>query len=350
MTFLSAFAGLGNAYRRLLGVALAVAGPALAYRITAWLALALYRSLEPLSMRTRSQCRAAMRGRLPEEEIDRIAEQSFVHRIWNLTDLMLADRWLHPGTYHRYGGRISQEFSDLLLQARAARHPVILVTAYYGPYDLLPVFLGYNGVRVTAVYRRHPNRVFDAFRTAVRSRSGCEMVPVERAAGRLTEVLEQGGVVALVADHDAPSRGIPTSFLGLPTRTPPVVAILAQRYSATVAVAGVRRLHDRFRFEIHVADVIRPEQWRGCPDPAGYITRRYQEALERIVLADPVQYLWAQDRWGTHHRRPVKGSATLDAVQRPGLRVRGRRKGERNNLSGANRCLRNGALPGPTEN
>lgn len=297
---------LGNAYRRLLGVALAVAGPALAYRITAWLARVLYRSLEPLSARTRSQCRAAMRGRLPEVEIDRMAEQSFVHRIWNLTDLMLADRWLHPGTYHRYGGRIPQEFRELLLRARAARHPVILVTAYYGPYDLLPVFLGYNGVRVTAVYRRHPNGAFDAFRTAVRSRSGCEMVPVERAAGRLTEVLEQGGIVALVADHNAPSRGIPTSFLGLPTRTPPIVALLAQRYAATVAVAGVRRMQDRFRFEIHVADVIRPDQWRACPDPADYITRRYQQALERIVLADPAQYLWAQDRWGTRHGRAAE--------------------------------------------
>lgn len=65
-----------------------------------------------------------------------------------------------------------------------------------------------------------------------------------------------------------------------------------------VAVAGIRRLHDAFRFEVVVADLFGPSAWYGEDDPAVYITQRYISALEKIVLDDPTQYLWAHARWG----------------------------------------------------
>ncbi len=43
---------------------------------------------------------------------------------------------------------ISAPFST----GRAAASPTILLTGYYGSFDLLPTFLAYNGIRATAVY------------------------------------------------------------------------------------------------------------------------------------------------------------------------------------------------------
>ena len=42
-----------------------------------------------------------------------------------------------------------------------------------------------------------------------RSRSGCELIPIERAASRLGEILAAGGTAAIVADHHEERRGMP---------------------------------------------------------------------------------------------------------------------------------------------
>jgi len=289
---------LSNAYRRVLALFLVLIGPRAAYAILAALARGVYRLLDPLRLRSEAQCRAALAGRYSDEQITRIAEQAFVHRAWNLADLLLADRRLHAGTYDRYGGRISEPYASMLRDAQHRRQPVLLVTGYYGPFDLLPLLLGFNGIRAAAVYRPHPNPDFDAYRRAIRSRSGCEMVPDTQAAVRLPQVLEGGGTVAILADHHAPGRGIPIMYLGLPTTAARTVGLLAWRYAAVVAVAALRRCRKPFQFEIVIADLFDSSAWRDQPDPVVYITRRYTQALERIVLDDPAQYLWAHARWG----------------------------------------------------
>jgi lauroyl/myristoyl acyltransferase len=64
-----------------------------------------------------------------------------------------------------------------------------------------------------------------------------------------------------------------------------------------VAVAAIRRAVQPFYFQIVVADYFDAQAWASAVDPVVEITNRYTAALERIVLADPAQYLWAHLRW-----------------------------------------------------
>jgi len=296
---------LGDLHRRLLGVYFALLGPRAAYAITSFLARILYRLLTPVRIRSEAQCRAALAGRVAADAVPRIAEQAFVQRVLNLTDLLLAERLLHPGTYTRYGGRIPEPHLGDLLAAQRRGQAAILVSAYFGPFDLLPVFLGYNGVPTAAVYLAHANPAFDAHRRRIRARSGCELVPVEQALERLPQVLEAGGTIAVIADHHAAARrGLPVTFLGLPTRALRSVGLLAWRYSADVVVAGIRRT-GVFQFEIDVVDVMKQRDWASAADPVVYITERYLRGLERLVLTDPTQYLWGYARWGEEFARQL---------------------------------------------
>ncbi len=317
---MSAVVRLSNVYRRLLAALLGAAGPEAAYRITGALARVLYASLPIVRHRSEAQCRAALEGRVPAEEVPRIAREAFRHRIWNLADLMLADRLLHPGTYQRYGGTIPEPYRATLLAAQRAHHPVILLTAYYGPFDLLPVFLGYNGLRATVVYRPHANAEFDAYRRRIRARSGCELLPADRSAARLADALQSGGTVAIVADHHAGRRGVCETFLGLPTVAMRSVGLLAMHYGASVAAAGIRRI-GAFRFEIVVSDLLHEQDWQTADDPVAFITAHYLRALERLVLADPAQYLWVHARWGeqfVHHLLEREDGAPAARRTRPG--------------------------------
>ena len=304
---------LNDVHRRMLGVFFAIAGPRVAYAVTGCLGRVLYRLLTPLRLRSEAQCRAALVGRVTPEQAARIAEQSFVHRVWNLADLLLAERLLHAGTYERFGGRIPEPHLTDMLATQRRGQAAILLTAYYGPFDLLPVFLGFNGIRAGAIYRPHENRGFDAYRRRVRRRGGCELIPVDRALVRLPQILEAGGTIAIVADHHVEQRGVPVTFLGLPTVAVRSVGLLAWRYDADVVVAGIRRIGDAFRFEIQVTDVMKAPEWSGQRDPVRYITERYVRALEKLVWRDPTQYLWGYARWGEDLARRL----TADDQQPP---------------------------------
>jgi len=296
---------LGNMHRRMLAVYFAMIGPRNAYWVTAFLARLLYRLFQPFRKRSEAQCRAALGNWIADEEVPRLAESSFVHRVWSMVDLTLAERLLHPNMYQRYGGRIPEPHLTDLLDAQRRGQPMILLTAYYGSFDLLPVFLGYNGIRAGIVYRAHVNEDFDVYRRRVRGRSGCELIPVDRAAGRMAQILEAGGSVAIVADHHADQRGLPVTFLGLPTMAMRSVGLLAWRYDADVAVACLRRAGNAFRFNIVVADILKHRDWQQEDDPVAYITERYLRSLEKIILGDPAQYLWGYARWGEDFTRSL---------------------------------------------
>ena len=309
---------LSNLHRRMLGVYFAVIGPQAAYALTGALGRTLYRLITPFRLRSEAQCSAALGRQFTPDEIARISERAFVHRIWNLTDLLLAPRLLHPKTYQRYGGRIPEPQLTELLDAQSRGQPAILVSAYFGSFDLLPVFLGYSGVRAAAVYMPHPNTGYDDLRRCVRARSGCELVPVEGAIRRFPEILESGGTVAIIADHHDERRGLPATFLGLPTRVSRSVGLLAWRYDADVVVAGNRRVGDEFAFAIDVVDVIKHEAWRGQGDAdrvIRYITDRYLGALEALVRREPAQYLWGYARWGEQLARQLTAQFSTSQTQ-----------------------------------
>jgi KDO2-lipid IV(A) lauroyltransferase len=288
---------LGNLHRRMLTAALGALGWRFTYALMAFAGDLIYALLPPLRARSVAHCRAALGDRLSSDAVMRTARMSFIHRLWGLADLMLAERLLHPGTYRRYGGRVPDPHRAALRDAQRRGQPAILLTAYYGSYDLLPLFLGFNGIQAGIVYRRHENAGYDAFRRRVRARGGCELIEVARALARVPRLLQAGRTVALVADHHA-ERGLPVTFLGLPTTALRSVGTLACRYDADVVVAGLRRVGRAFHFAVEIVDVIPHADWSDEPDPVRYVTTRYLRALETLIRRDPTQYPWAYARWG----------------------------------------------------
>lgn len=297
-----------DAYRALLSLFLALIGPRAAYWIAKKAGIFLYGLHQPLRDHCESHVGAALGRQLSDEQIQELARQSFIHRTWDYVDLLIARYRINHHNFATIGGKIRDDHLRLMQTAQEQGKPLILVTCYYGPFDLLPMFLGFNDIRACVVYKRHANRRFDAFRKKVRSKSGCELVPLEDAMDRVTQTLASGGAAALVADHIDRQRGIAVTFLGVPTTALRSVGLLAWRYDAAVVVAGVRRVDSRFRFEIQVADIFDETAWRDADDPIAAITKRYVCGLERIVMQDPSQYLWGYCRWGRSESTPHHGS------------------------------------------
>lgn len=286
-------------YRAALFRVVNFAGPRFGYAFSTPLARGLYRALVPLRDQTEAHLRQARGWLGGDVDVQRMARDAFLHRVRNFVDLMLAPGRLVPERLNRFGGLLDAKLRADLLAGQKRRQAVLLVTAYYGPFDLLPVLLGAQGLKTAVVYRPHASPAFDRLRQRVRELAGCEMIPIDDALIRVPQILDAGGTVGLVADHPAGSRGFDTTFLGIPTRVPPTVGLLAARHRADVVVAGVRRIERRFRFEIVVTDVMKAAEFHDDPDAVRKITLRTHHGLETLVRGDPEQYNWVQERWET---------------------------------------------------
>jgi len=95
------------------------------------------------------------------------------------------------------------------------------------------------------------------------------------------------------------------------------VGLLAWRHEADVVVAAIRRLGDDFQFRLAVADVVHHNETTAHDDPVAFVTDRYLRAIERLILEDPTQYLWAYARWGENHAR-----GATHPLEKPGVLTR----------------------------
>ena len=57
------------------------------------------------------------------------------------------------------------------------------------------------------------------------------------------------------------------------------------------------RGQEPLHYDLHLVDVILPEEYAAHADAARRITQRYTKALEKLIRLDPGQYFWLHRRW-----------------------------------------------------
>jgi KDO2-lipid IV(A) lauroyltransferase len=123
---------------------------------------------------------------------------------------------------------------------------------------------------------------------------------------KIQATLANGGVLSIVGDQDAGSRGVFVNFFGRPASTFKSIALLSLEFSAPISVFGAARVGDPMYYHVYLEDVIMPEEYNDRPDAVKAITERFTAALERMIRRHPEQYFWLHRRW--KHQPPQKKS------------------------------------------
>ena len=162
--------------------------------------------------------------------------------------------------------------------AMAAGRGVIVALPHSGNWDVAGIWLVRRGVPFTTVVERlQPESLFDRF-VRYRESLGMEIIPLSggtRAPSTvLTERLQAGGCVALLADRDLGASGVPVDFFGEPTRMPPGPALLAATTGAALLPVSLHFTADGWG------------QWIGAPITASGERLRERVADATQTLAD----------------------------------------------------------------
>ena len=135
---------------------------------------------------------------------------------------------------------VSVTNEHLLMDAIAAKTGVIVALPHAGNWDHAGAYFCANGVQlVTVAERLKPEKLFLKF-LSYRESMGMEVLPLDgRVLDTLAHRLNEGALVALVADRDLSRSGIEVNFFGGPARMPAGPALLALRTKAPLITAFV---------------------------------------------------------------------------------------------------------------
>jgi len=253
---------------------------------------------------------------------DATAEQrrDLARRMWEHLFLMVceiahAPRKIHETNWRKYiripGQR--QAIGYLLDQ-----RPLVLVSGHFGNFELTSYVLGLLGFPTYAIARKLDNPFLDRYVNRFRSANGQFILPKDGSAAQVDAVLRSGRAIALLGDQSAGPKGCWVDFLGRPASCHKAVALFTLVSGAPLLVCYGRRYGGPMEVELGVEAIADP--LRGGDELAGVkpLTRWYNAALERIILADPDQYWWVHRRWkGDPARRRRRPKSAGDPTASP---------------------------------
>lgn len=182
--------------------------------------------------------------------------------------------------------------ANALLEALAARRPVILASGHIGNYEAIALALKSRGFGLGVLYRPMSNPLFNAHYVKALDHFAAPPIPTDRRGViKVVRLLREGGTVGINVDVRN-LAGAPLTFMGQTAMTATSAGEWALKYDALLVPAYGIRQPDGIAFEVYVdAPVAHTD------DPAE-MTQAVNDSLDRQVRAHPGQWFWMHRRWG----------------------------------------------------
>ncbi len=214
--------------------------------------------------------------------------------------------------YRRLIGRISYDGIERRedVERRYPGRGVLILTAHFGSFELLPAGHALRGHQISLVHRTQSFVAGDALLSWVRRRAGVETLRKRSAARAVLKALRAGKLVGIPLDQNTRRReAVFVSFFSELAATTGGLARLALMSGAPVVPVFIVRQPDSRTHRIEIQDEIPLAKTGNLEADILENTRRFNAAIEAIVRRYPEQFLWTHRRYRT---RPPGASKVYD--------------------------------------
>lgn len=233
--------------------------------------------------------------------------QALAYRMWHSLLLMVcevawAQRRLHLCNWKQH---VIFRQNRTMLGTLLSERPVVLVTGHYGNFELGGYVTGLMGFSSLTIARRLDNRFLHRWVERFRGAKGQTMVDKAGCADEVNRHLQAGGILSLLADQHAGTKGCWVNFLGVPASCHKALALFSLSAQAPLMVAATRRINGQpMQFEAICAGVADPlaDDDQACQSVPS-LTEWYNERLAAVIGGGVEQYWWLHRRW----REPPPG-------------------------------------------
>ena len=185
---------------------------------------------------------------------------------------------------------------NLLRDPVLAKQGCIVALPHAGNWDHAAAYFCSTGITLTAVVEKlKPEAIFRKF-LAYRESIGIEAIShKEKTIPILTQRLQDGKLIALVADRDMSRNGIEVNFFGKTSKMPAGPAILAIKTGAPLITAYVRYLPGGI--EIIFDETIKPTHSGSEEEQIKLITQSMADNFAKRIKEYPVDWHMLQRIW-----------------------------------------------------
>jgi len=231
----------------------------------------------------------------------RIVRQNFGNLFMNAVELLRVTKV--DNAY--FLKNLTVEGEEKLRKAIDAGKGVLLVTAHFGNWEMMPMAAGVRRIPISAFARAQKHPRSDAYLNSLRASKGAQIVYKGVSARAVLAALKTGRVVGMLADQDAGRNGIFLDFCGRASSWPRGVARFARIAGVPIMPVFDIRLSNSGRHRIVCRDEIVMNPALGEEAAEAAAMRTFADLLEREIRLHPDQWLWAHKRWKSSPRRNV---------------------------------------------
>ncbi len=250
----------------------------------------------------RENLTTALGDEMAPEALDDLARRNYRH--WFTT----VAEWARTGGRGLEGilDRTEVEGDGPILDTLAQGRGVIIVTAHFGHFELMPLCWARRHGPVTLVVRPLDNHLLDRMLNRFRSRYGCRVLARRGIVRDAIRCLRAGEMLGVLIDQNMVRReGVFVDFFGKPACTTPLPALLALRTGAAVFPGFIIR-EAPFRHRLVFGPEIPSIETGTFRADLEANTAQYTQAVEDAIRSRPDHWLWMHRRWRT---RPIPQEA-----------------------------------------
>lgn len=287
-----------------------------AMRLGSTIGTALYAVAPRLRAKILHNLRLAFGPGRQADELQRIARQALVHMAQNWLELFYC---AGPGQ-DRVVASIDIRGREHLDRALSRGRGVIVVSGHIGNYPLMGTALTRAGYSFTIVIRDLAAAAAAAVYRRGRALLGLSSLattPPRAFYRQARTVLNNNGILCLIADENKRSGGVFVDFFGRPAATAPGPATLALRSGAAVLPVFITRAQDHTHTLSILPELPAPDR----QNPEVFVrelTAAFTAAIEAQIRCTPAQWCWTNWRWRT---QPEGKSAAAKIRKKKPLRA-----------------------------
>ncbi len=236
---------------------------------------------------------------LSQQEMEKLAKSFYSHLLTSLKE-NFAMRFM---SLKQIAARASVLGHENVLDVIDHNKGAIILTGHFGNWEFAPIagilnFKQYKG-RLHFIRRTLRVKFLEKILFRQYYKAGLHVIPKKNALFKACEALDQNDAIVFVMDQHASIEskdGISVEFFGEKAGTYRSLAMIARYTNVPVIPATCYRRADGQ----HVLQFFKALPWVCAEDQEQEIylnTLAYNQALEKIILERPEQWLWMHRRW-----------------------------------------------------
>ena len=188
---------------------------------------------------------------------------------------------------------ISIEGEDILANIKKQNQKVIFISGHFSNFELMAMQIDKLDIKIGAIYRPLNNIFLNKIMERIRKKYICNN-QIKKGIGGLKELIKlnnEGYSTALMIDQRV-SQGIKSNFFNEEAFTTTVPAQLVKKFNIPVVPIFIER-YEGIKFKMKV---FKPVHF-SVEDTIENITADLNKILEKMILDNPNNWIWAHNRW-----------------------------------------------------